>query len=139
MTKKEAMRQSHQEDTLLALGFTREEAESLRRISMTLNRWHERECGNEFGCIEREEGTDKPFWRRADGERGYDMPDREKGALKRLTSIVEARNEREDAPFPLGYYIQTDPRGAALYILRPGDVPAGQDPGAHYSRGICVY
>jgi hypothetical protein len=36
-------------------------------------------------------------------------------------------------------YIQTDPRGAALYILRPGDVPEGKDAGAYYNRGICVY
>lgn len=36
-------------------------------------------------------------------------------------------------------YVQTDPRGAALYILRPEDVPEGQDVGSYYTRGICVY
>jgi hypothetical protein len=39
----------------------------------------------------------------------------------------------------LSSYIQTDPRGAALYIIRPGDVPEGGDVNAYYSRGICVY
>jgi hypothetical protein len=29
--------------------------------------------------------------------------------------------------------------GAALYILRPGDVTAGADIDAYYSRGIAVY
>jgi hypothetical protein len=39
----------------------------------------------------------------------------------------------------LSAYIQGDPRGAALYILRPGDVPAGADVDAYYSCGIAVY
>jgi hypothetical protein len=39
----------------------------------------------------------------------------------------------------LSAYIQGDPRGAALHILRPDDVPAGEDVDADYSRGIAVY
>jgi hypothetical protein len=31
------------------------------------------------------------------------------------------------------------PRGAALYILKPGDVPEGEDVSAWYSRGVAVY
>ena len=152
MTRKEAERIIRQVMTLTALGFTSSEAESLRRISMTLHRWHELECGTDGGCIERDEKTDKPYWRRATGNHGakeYPMPDREKGALKRLAVIIHARNVRTAPaqrlhgegvpPHAVSSYIQTDPRGAALYILRPGDVPAGQDPGAYYSRGICVY
>ena len=126
----------------MALGFTAEEAESLRRISMTLHRWHELECGTDGGCIERDEKTDKPYWRRATGHHGakeYPIPDREKGALKRLKKIMVQVNLRPAPTAPLSFYIQTDPRGAALYILRPGDVPAGADPSAYYSRGICVY
>lgn len=57
MNRREAERLTRQADTLRALGFTAEEAESLRRISMTLRRWHERECGDGNGCIEREEQT----------------------------------------------------------------------------------
>ena len=34
---------------------------------------------------------------------------------------------------------QGDPRGCALYILRPGDVPAGEAADAYYSRGLAVY
>jgi hypothetical protein len=36
-------------------------------------------------------------------------------------------------------YVQTDPRGASLYILRPGDVPEGADVDGYYSRGLPVY
>ena len=39
----------------------------------------------------------------------------------------------------LTFYIQSDPRGAALYIIRPGDVPEGADVASCYNRGICVY
>lgn len=35
MTRNEAMRQTHQLDTLRSLGFTRDESEALRRISLS--------------------------------------------------------------------------------------------------------
>jgi hypothetical protein len=156
MTKKEAVRQTKQETTLLELGFTRAEAEALRRISMTLHRWFEHECN---GTIQREgkDGDGKPFWHWSENwQRGgkpepVPVPDRETGARKRLARIIAARNVRTagadstDAAYPCGTrlfvsaYIQTDPRGAALYILRPGDVPAGKDVNAYYNHGICVY
>ena len=137
MTRKEAMRQARQEEVLRSLGFTADEAAKLRRISMTLHRWHEAECN---GDIQRDErgaayrhyghGGSGPF-------QTVRAVDREKGALKRLDKMLAKRN-RQVAPY-LTPYIQTDPRGAALYILRPGDVPAGADVGAYYNRGICVY
>jgi len=148
MTRKEAERQTRQLDMLRSLGFTRDEAESLRRISMTLRRWYELECGTEHGCIERNETTGKPYWHdvntnwRIPYGRNYSIPDRETGAKKRLHKIIGARNARcvnDPKSSSVSAYIQTDPRGAALYILRPGDVPEGEDPGAFYNRGICVY
>ena len=141
MTRVEAMRQTMQEDTLRRLGFTQEEAEKLRRISMTLHRWHERECGVDGGCIERDEATGKTFWLSSMTGRRYPIQDRETGARKRLAAILARVNGRRHLYMaePLDAYIQTDPRGAALYILRPGDVPEGKDADAYYSRGLCVY
>lgn len=145
MTKQEAMRQTHQEDALIGLGFTNAEAEQLRRISMTLHRWHERECGTDNGCIERDETTNKTYWLNSMSGRRYPIPDRETGARKRLERIVQARNQRyasadpATGPNKVRHYIQGDPRGAALYILRPGDVPDGADINSYYSRGIVVY
>lgn len=156
MTKKEAMRQTHQENALLGLGFTREEAQSLRRISMTLHRWFELECGTGEGqtthSIERdgENGDGRPYHRvqypTAHGyvDRRWPIADRETGARKRLAKIISARNHREiDMRTPVGVpvsaYIQTDPRGAALYIIRPADVPDGENVDSYYTRGICVY
>jgi hypothetical protein len=60
------------------------------------------------------------------------VPDREKGARKRIQAIL--------AKYPdLEAYIQGDPRGCALYVLRPGDVPEGEDVSSYYTRGIAVY
>ena len=140
MTRVEAMRQTMQEDTLRRLGFTQEEAEKLRRISMTLHRWHERECGVDGGCIERDEATGKAFWLNSMTGRRRPIQDRETGARKRLAAILATRNARTTgAEWHLTAYVQTDPRGAALYVLRPGDVPEGKDADAYYSRGLCVY
>ena len=139
MTRIEAMRQTMQEDTLRKLGFKQDEAEKLRRISMTLRRWHEMERGTDNGCIERDEATGKTFWLNAMTGRRYPIQDRETGARKRLTAIMATRNARTTGPeWHLTAYVQTDPRGAALYILRPGDVPEGKEPESYYSRGLCV-
>lgn len=156
MNKREAERLTRQNDTLRSLGFTQEEAEQLRRISRALHRWHELECGTSDGHIERDEVTNKVrfFNARAryldphDPRAWHVIPDRETGARKRLAKILAATNERNvkwlderglDHKHPLSAYVQTDPRGAALYILRPGDVPEGADVSAYYNRGICVY
>lgn len=147
MTKKEALRQTEQERALMSLGFTSGEADALRRISMTLRRWHELECGVDGGGVERDEETGKTVWYNAMTGRRSPFPDRETGARKRLAAIIErvntsrhAENDNHERPIgPLSAFIQGDPRGAALYILRPGDVPDGASVESYYTRGICVY
>lgn len=139
-SKKDWQDTEHMLQRLQQLGISRADAESLRRISMTLHRWHELECGNGNGMIERDEATGKPYWFNAnaryvsanDPRCRYRIPDREAGAKRRLAEIL-ARYPGLDA------YIQGDPRGASLYILRPGDVPEGKSPDAYYTRGIAVY
>jgi len=149
MTKREALRQADQLRALQELGFTSAEAESLRRISVRLHSWYEKQCGNGNGCIERDDTTNKPYWLNATTGRRWPIRDLETGATRRLAGIVDRCNAArrtalndagELAPRePLAYYLQTDPRGAALYILRPGDVPTGEWPEGYYSRGICIY
>lgn len=134
MTRKEARNTEEMLQRLTSLGIARDDAETLRRISMTLHRWFELECN---GDIERDEVSGKPYWYWTDyqGNRkpcNEPTPDREAGAKRRLAKLM--------ARYPaLQVYIQTDPRGCALYILRPGDVPAGADVSAYYSRGIAVH
>ena len=136
MTKREAERQTRLIYTLATLGFSDHEAAQMRRISNTLQNWFELECGNEWGYVERDPETEKPYFVREGSTNTpanrRPIPDRETGARKRLAAIMSSRPH-------LSTYIQTDPRGAALYILRPSDIPEGKDPAAYYSRGICVY
>jgi hypothetical protein len=149
MTKAERENRTHTYNALMRLGFTFNECERMRRISMTLHRWHELECGDHSGHIERDETTGKPYFIGEQNGRRYPIADRETGAHRRLSEIIRAVNERrfsgdsisvtEPKCDDLSAYIQGDPRGAALYILRPGDVPEGEDPASYYSRGICVY
>jgi hypothetical protein len=145
MNKQEAARQAHQTNALQSLGFTQNEAAKLRRISMTLRRWSELECGIDGGCVERDETTGKAMWRSSYSGKLSPIADRETGALKRLAAIINLRNALQPChPYPEVYgdvsaYIQGDPRGAALYIIRPGDIPEGQTADSCYSRGIVVY
>ena len=117
---------------VMSCGILWDDAVALRRISMALRRWYEHECN---GAIQRDGdcGDGLPYWHSTfDGRKLYRAPDRERGALKRLSDIM--------ARYPdLTPYIQGDPRGCALYILRPGDVPAGKEADAYYNRGIAVY
>ena len=151
MNKRESERQHTQEQTLQSLGFTLPEAQTLRRISMTLSSWAEHDCN---GTIERDENRDnRPLWSHPETGRHFVAPvaDRERGALRRLDAIVTARNVRagwvQNAGYygvqpstpSLSHYVQGDPRGAALYILRPGDVPDGADADSYYGRGIAIY
>ena len=121
------------------------DAYALRRIAMTLHRWFELECGNGNShgswAIEREDNGDgKPYFvhhhylhgKGEDYTTRRPIPDKETGARKRLAKIM--------ARYP-GYtaYVQGDPRGAPLHILRPEDVRDGDDVSCIYTRGIAVY
>ena len=132
MNKAEHTRRAAQVATLARMGYSESEADALRRISNTLRAWYERECGNEFGSIERDEKSGRPYWvtysERTGERRRWPTRDMERGALARLAAI--ARHP---------YYLQGDPRGAALYLLREGDIPEGQTVEGSYTRGVCVY
>lgn len=149
MTKYEAEQRQLTYTQLINLGFSFYECEKMRRISLTLRRWFELECGNGNDwanwAIERDEnGEGRPFMvthyhpRNGSQARTTKSPvaDRETGARRRLAAIIEERNKR--APGKVETYIQTDPRGSSLYILRPGDIPEGADPCQYYHRGICL-
>lgn len=116
----------------------RTDAKALRRASMTLHRWAEAECGdgNDWAswAIERDENTGKAYrviYPHNGDTRRIRIPDRQTGARKRASSIL--------ARYGFAPYFQTDPRGCALYIIRPGDVPSGESVEAFYTRGVAVY
>lgn len=129
MTKREAENRQHMYNALMSLGLGFEDCETLRRCSMTLHRWAEGECN---GVIQRDETTGKPYAHSTyDGRKLYAVADREAGAIKRANQLLERHG--------LKLYHQGDPRGAALYVLRPSDLADGADVDSCYSRGIAVY
>lgn len=132
MNQTEHERRARLHATLASMGYADAEIDALRRISNALQRWYERECGTGDGHIERDEKTEKPYGvrycDRTGARRRWPVRDLERGALRRLAAI--ARHP---------YYLQTDPRGAALYLLREGDVPEGKHAESYYTRGVCIY
>ena len=123
----------HRQQTFAALarlGITDADAASLVRASATLSTWAEHECN---GAIQRDgdDGEGVPYWYNTNtGRRICRTSDREKGALKRARSIAQK--------YGMEIYHQGDPRGVAVYLLRPGDVPAGAAAGSYYTRGVAV-
>jgi len=134
MSKKEHenMRFNQMLNALAAHDVTFQDTLALVRVSKQLHRWHELECGVENGGVERDEKTGKVSWYNSYTGKRTPYADRETGALKRLAAIM--------ARYPaLTSYVQGDPRGVALYIIRPGDVPDGDPVDVWYSRGVAVY
>lgn len=121
------------------LGISTSDALELRRIEMALQRWGERECGDAYGrAIERDEATGIPYETYdlgASGKRGRRrIPDRERGALKRLEAIMS----KYPALVP---YHQGDPRGCALYIVKRSDLEDNERNlpiESYYTRGVAV-
>lgn len=148
MTKQQSENRFRMIERLKQYGFTFDECESLRRIEMTLQRWSELECGNGNDrisyAIERDPETDKPFMvYHPNIGKSYKMPvaDREKGALKRLQKIIDARNGRVLDGNDVVAYHQGDPRGCALYILKTRDLEDGERDlpiDQYYNRGIAI-
>lgn len=134
MNRKEAIRQTEQIRRLEAVGFSQAEAETLRRISMTLHRWAERECNGEVEVDDdgKAYGVSQgyaPSWK----VRRWSIPNREAGALRRLAKMMQAHPGWD-------FYHQGDPRGASLYLYRHDDIKPGQSVDSCYSSiGICVY
>lgn len=96
---------------------TFDQAETLRRATLTLQRWYELECGdgNNYAswAIERDEETGIAY--RCvyphDGKvRRYRIADKEAGAKRRVERIAKELGAH--------VYYQTDPRGCVLYVGR---------------------
>ena len=133
MTKKQTERYVQLRNTLLNLGLTDAEINALLRIEKTLTSWSVRECGDGSDwAIERDGADGVPYnvYHGPGESRRYRIADRERGALKRATAIAEA--------YGLTIYHQGDCRGCALYLMRPGDVPAGECVTGYYTRGIAI-
>lgn len=117
------------------LGFSNGEALDLFKIERTLHRWHERECNGE---IDRDEKTGKVYGvfechRRGPTRTRLPIRDLETAALRKLDRIMA------NHPYLIPY-VQTDPRGVALYILEKSILPPYRDKtDINYLNGLAVY
>lgn len=132
--KPKAIRTARLMQTLNRLGFTIEESLDLFKIERNLHRWHERECNGE---IDRDETTGKVYGvfechRRGPTRTRLPIRDLETAALRKLAGIMASKPA-------LISYVQTDPRGAALYICEAKDIKPGHSIDECYSNGLCVY
>ena len=116
---------------LQGYGISFDDSLALRRIAMTFHSWDELECGNDRGCIERDEATNKVYWLNAMTSKRFPIADRESGAIKRLEKIMKNYPE-------LIAYHQGDCRGASLYIVKKSDL-GEYTIDSVYSRGVAVY
>ncbi len=140
MNKREVERRLDQRNRLFCLGFSYDEAETLRRISNALHSWYERECNEDIRRHEEGPRAGKLFGVRQyqgwDGkwkESRYPIRDMESGAVRRLEKILANHPE-------FTYYLQTDPRGAALYLIPLSRVSADTKLDSVYSSiGICIF
>lgn len=107
---------------LQSLGISWDDALALRKVAMTLSNWHMLACNVP---IERDE-------KGIPHVRGKRIADKEKGAHKRLAAIM--------AKHPaLIAYVQSDPRGAPLYIVKRSDLEGNLSLEEYYTRGIAVF
>jgi len=127
-------------DLMSENGFTYDDTTALLKAERALRKWGELTCGTGDGNrsvhISRDE-SGRPFYRvqfYAGGqwrERIKPRRDTEKAALAKVDAIMAKK---------LGFraYHQTDPRGCALYVIRPSDIEPGENVRALYSRGIAI-
>lgn len=109
-----------------------EDVNALRRAELTLRGWFAQECGGsndwQSWAIERDPETDIPY-RCIHPHSGKSyrvrVPDREKGARARIVDVCQRNG--------LYFFVQTDPRGAALYVSRE---PLN---GQNYHSGVSMY
>lgn len=138
-------------DALTRLGISHYDVQKLRRLEKRLQRWHELECGTELPhapgwtiAVERDEQTGTTFMRRMGHDRSGRYID-ERAICRDDETLAHKRIEKIMKAYPhLVPFVQTDPRGCALYIIPREAVQEaeakGQDASYIYSgRGVAVY
>jgi hypothetical protein len=134
MKPTKAMITANKVATLNRYGFNTAESFELFAIERRLNSWFTRECNGE---IDRDEKSNKVYGvfechRRGPTRTRLPIRDLETAALRKLDAIMATRPH-------LVSYVQTDPRGAALYIIEKERLTPTLSIDCQYSRGYCVY
>ena len=117
-----------------AAGLEIHETTALMAAERALSAWAVRECNGE---IQRDEETGKPYRRNPDRDtsntpREY-IRDGEAAAMRKATAAAA-----NVIAAGCVLYRQGDPRGCALHLVRPSDIPEGGAVNQYYRRGIAL-
>ena len=94
-------------------GIDYDHAVRLWQLECRLQRWHERECGDDNGCITQNEDTGRYYWQNAMTGRMIPIADRYTPNVRRVAEIA--------AMYPdLDFEVNGDPRGWAIQINGKG-------------------
>lgn len=105
----------------------------LLRIEKKLRRWHELQCGVDAGHGEEVGGEGSGKWEFVN-RHGNRSPIRDAG--KQAGKVLNAFTaENPD----LIFYVQTDPRGCALYLLGKQQIGFGETAETVYTRGVPIF
>ena len=97
------------ESACVFYGIDYADVERLWQLECRLQRWHERECGDDNGCITEDEDTGRYYWQNAMTGRMVPIADRYTPNVRRVAEIA--------AKYPdLDFTINGDPRGWAIKI-----------------------
>jgi hypothetical protein len=103
---------------------TTSDASFLLTAAAFLSKWHEQECGDDRSCIRWNDIDGKPYRDYGNGKPSHQIKDTYTPRIQTVTAWAKAKG--------LHIYIQTDPRGSALYLHNE---PMYQD---NYDRGLAI-
>jgi hypothetical protein len=98
-------------------GLDWEDANTLLSCERALHKWHEKECNGE---VEQDEDTGK-VWNVFLPIR-FRVSNKEASTMRRLEKLLAYYNDDTHKNDPLMIYVQSDPRGCALYLYRKSDL-----------------
>lgn len=120
-----------------------EQIDQLRRISRKIDEGGIRTTGDLFVVVPRLQSISRSLSRLAEGNCNGDWSHAEDGQKPSRQERRELRlaNEALGLAESIGatVYFQGDPRGAALYLIFPGDIPDGSGVDSCYTNGVAIY
>lgn len=131
-TESKALRAPRLAQSLADFNLSPDEIAKLLRLEKKLSRWHELQCGLDAGHVEEVGGEGSGKWEFVN-RHGNRSPIRDAGKqARKVLNAFTAENP------DLYFFVQPDPRGCALYLLKKSQVESGERLNAVYSRGVAI-
>ena len=95
--------------------------------------------GNLFDVIPKLQSISRSLSRIAERYCNENMSEATQAKVEKREARLCERAKQLAAELGATFYYQSDPRGAAVYLVFPGDVPDGKEVDAYYSNGVAIY